>query len=143
MVTSMRQLAVNPEGKHPLGRRQYESQKARAVEQVKADNPGADEEKLASLAAEAQKTVDVAQNEAALNDCVAGRVSDTLTPLTNLAGFPWQANITLIGAFAAKDVFVSTMATAYRMGTVAPEAADSLSERLAAVCVCQLGSALI
>lgn len=111
---------------------QYASQKEQAAEKVKADNPGADEEKLASLTEEAQKSIDDAQNEAALKYSVAGRVSETLTPLTNLAGFPWQANIALIGAFAAKEVFVSTMATAYSMGNVDPEAADSLSERLAA-----------
>ncbi|WP_428565831.1 MAG: ferrous iron transport protein B [Solidesulfovibrio sp. DCME] len=111
---------------------QYELQKEQAAEKVKADNPNAGEEELASLTEDAQKPFEDEQNEAALKYSAAGRVSEALTPLTNLAGFPWQANIALIGAFAAKEVFVSTMATAYSMGEVDPEEADPLSERLAA-----------
>jgi ferrous iron transport protein B len=64
--------------------------------------------------------------------CPGGRIAAVLKPVTDLAGFPWQANIALIGAFAAKEVFVSTMATAYSMGEVDPEDAGSLSDRLAA-----------
>ncbi len=111
---------------------QYEAQKEQAAEQVKAAHPDAGEEELATLTEDARKEVEGAQNEAALKNSLAGRVGEALTPLTNLAGFPWQANIALIGAFAAKEVFVSTMATAYSMGEVKPDEADSLSERLAA-----------
>ncbi len=110
----------------------YDAQREQAAEQVKAAHPGAGEEELASLTEEAQAPIDDEQNEAALKYSVAGRVSETLTPLTNLAGFPWQANIALIGAFAAKEVFVSTMATAYSMGSVDPEEAEPLSAKLAA-----------
>ena len=110
---------------------QYDTQKEQAAEQVKAAHPDAGEEELATLTEDAQKEVEDARNEAALKYSAAGRVSEALTPLTNLAGFPWQANIALIGAFAAKEVFVSTMATAYSMGEVDPEEPESLSERLA------------
>ena len=51
----------------------------------------------------------------ALEGSVAGRLGAGLEPLTHLAGFPWEVNIAVIGAFAAKEVFVSTMATAYSM----------------------------
>ena len=111
---------------------QYETQKEQAAEKVKADNPSASEEDLAGLTEDAQQGIDDARNEEALKYSVAGRVGEALTPLTNLAGFPWQANIALIGAFAAKEVFVSTMATAYSMGEVDPEDAGTLSDRLAA-----------
>jgi ferrous iron transport protein B len=111
---------------------QYDLQKEQIAEKVKADNPHAGEEELAALTEDVQKPIEDAQNEAALKYSVAGRVSEALTPLTNLAGFPWQANIALIGGFAAKEVFVSTMATAYSMGEVDPEESGSLSERLAA-----------
>lgn len=110
----------------------FDLQKEQAAETVKADNPHAGEEELAALTEEVQKPIEDAQNEAALKHSLAGGVSESLTPLTNLAGFPWQANIALIGGFAAKEVFVSTMATAYSMGEVDPEEAGSLSERLAA-----------
>jgi ferrous iron transport protein B len=110
----------------------YDAQRQEVVEKVKAENPGADDEAVATLAEEGQKAVSDEQNEAALKYSVAGRVGEALTPVTNLAGFPWQANIALIGAFAAKEVFVSTMATAYSMGEVKADEADPLSEKLAA-----------
>ncbi len=111
---------------------QFDARIEQAAETVKAEHPGASEEELAGLAEEAGKSIEDERNEAALKYSFAGRLGEALTPVTNLAGFPWQANIALIGAFAAKEVFVSTMATAYSMGEVDPEAADPLSERLAA-----------
>ena len=77
------------------------------------------------------REIDSRQNETALKYSIAGRVGVGLEPLSKLAGFPWQVNIALLGAFAAKEVFVSTMATAYAMGTVDPKHSSSLSERLA------------
>jgi ferrous iron transport protein B len=110
----------------------FDAEKAQIAATAKAEHADADAAQLAELTGDATKAVDAAQNEAALKHSVAGRVSEALTPLTDLAGFPWQANIALIGAFAAKEVFVSTMATAYSMGDVDPEDAQSLSEKLAA-----------
>jgi len=48
-----------------------------------------------------------------------------------LAGFNWQTNIALIGGFAAKEVIVATLGTAYSLGKVDPDAAGGLSERIA------------
>jgi ferrous iron transport protein B len=110
----------------------YDARRATAEEQVKADNPQAAGEELDALVADAQTPITDEQNEAALQYSAGGRVGSFLKPVTDLAGFPWQANIALIGAFAAKEVFVSTMATAYSMGEVDPEDATSLSDRLAA-----------
>ena len=61
----------------------------------------------------------------------AGRFGRTLAPLTHFAGFDWQTNIALVGGFAAKEVVVGTLGTAYSMGDVDPEEFDSLSQRLA------------
>ncbi len=72
------------------------------------------------------------QGEAALRYSVAGRLGNALESITRYAGFPWQANIALIGAFAAKEVFVSTLSTAYSMGEVETDNAQSLSEKIAA-----------
>ncbi|HDS16691.1 MAG TPA: ferrous iron transport protein B, partial [Proteobacteria bacterium] len=46
-------------------------------------------------------------------------------------GFEWRTNIALIGGFAAKEVVVSTLGTAYSMGETDPEASGSLAQRLA------------
>lgn len=110
----------------------FETQRQEAVEAVKAANPDAAEEELAKLTEEATQEIDAQQSEQALLHTAGGRLALSLKPVTDLAGFPWQANIALIGAFAAKEVFVSTMATAYSMGEVDPEESDSLSERIAA-----------
>jgi ferrous iron transport protein B len=60
----------------------------------------------------------------------AGKAGEILAPLTKLAGFDWETNIALIGGFAAKEVIVSTLGTAYSMGRLDPEVSESLSDRL-------------
>ena len=110
----------------------FEAQRQEVTEKVAAENPAASDAELAELTKDAAKAVDDAQNEAALLHSVGGRISQFVRPVTDLAGFPWQANVALLGGFAAKEVFVSTMATAYSMGEVDPENPESLSQRLAA-----------
>ena len=60
------------------------------------------------------------------------RSASDLKGVTRLAGFDWRTNIALVGGFAAKEVVVSTLGTAYSLGEVDPEAPESLSEKLAA-----------
>jgi ferrous iron transport protein B len=82
------------------------------------------QEKLADLEAR--------QGEAALRYSLAGRLGNAIAPVMSLAGFNWQTNIALIGGFAAKEVIVATLGTAYSLGEVDPEEAGSLSARIAA-----------
>ena len=51
--------------------------------------------------------------------------------MSRLAGFDWRTNIALVGGFAAKEVVVSTLGTAYSLGEVDPEENQSLAETLA------------
>jgi ferrous iron transport protein B len=82
------------------------------------------QEKLNELsAAEAQE---------ALQYSFAGRLGRALEPVSHFAGFDWRTNIALVGGFAAKEVVVSTLGTAYSLGEIDPEATDSLGEKLAA-----------
>lgn len=74
--------------------------------------------------------VDARNSEAALRHSMAGRLGTALEPLSNLAGFDWRTNIALIGGFAAKEVIVSTLGTAYSLGELAPEDSAPLSQRL-------------
>jgi ferrous iron transport protein B len=67
-----------------------------------------------------------------LNASLAGRVSKVLLPISSLAGFGLRENIALVGGFAAKEVIVSTMGTAYSIGDISSEAAEPLSQKLAA-----------
>ena len=68
--------------------------------------------------------------QAALRYSFAGRVGSFFEPLTQLAGFDWRTNIALLGGFAAKEVIVSSLGTAYSLGAVDTEASDSLGARL-------------
>ena len=74
--------------------------------------------------------VDRDQAREALENSVAGRMGAALESITRFAGFDWRTNIALVGGFAAKEVVVSTLGTAYSLGEVDPEETASLSGRL-------------
>jgi len=65
-----------------------------------------------------------------LKNSIAGRIGSFLEPISKFAGFDWRTNIALVGGFAAKEVVVSTLGTAYSLGQVNTQNADSLAERL-------------
>lgn len=75
--------------------------------------------------------LDNRQSGESLRNSAAGRLGTALEPVTKWAGFDWRTNIALIGGFAAKEVIVSTLGTAYSLGDVDPEEAQPLSRRLA------------
>ncbi|MBU4208166.1 MAG: ferrous iron transport protein B [Proteobacteria bacterium] len=76
-------------------------------------------------------TIDSQEAEAALKNSIAGRFGTALEGITKLAGFDWRTNIALVGGFAAKEVVVSTLGTAYSLGEVDLEESGSLSKTLA------------
>ncbi len=76
--------------------------------------------------------IDREEAEAALRYSIAGRIGTALEPISRWAGFDWRTNIALVGGFAAKEVVVSTLGTAYSLGEVDPEETAALSETLAA-----------
>jgi len=75
--------------------------------------------------------IDAAEAEAGLRYSIAGRMGSALEAVSKWAGFDWRTNIALVGGFAAKEVVVSTLGTAYSLGAVDPEETDSLSATLA------------
>jgi ferrous iron transport protein B len=75
--------------------------------------------------------IDAAEAEARLRNSVAGRLGGALEVVSVWAGFDWRTNIALVGGFAAKEVVVSTLGTAYSLGEVDPEETGSLSKTLA------------
>jgi ferrous iron transport protein B len=75
--------------------------------------------------------IDAAQAEAALKSSVAGRMGIALEVVSQWVGFDWRTNIALVGGFAAKEVIVSTLGTAYSLGEVGSEPNRSLSDTLA------------
>jgi ferrous iron transport protein B len=76
--------------------------------------------------------IDNREAQAALQHSLAGRVGSFFEPISQWAGFDWRTNIALVGGFAAKEVVVSTLGTAYSLGEVDPEETGSLSSKIAA-----------
>lgn len=76
--------------------------------------------------------IEGARAEQALLHSLAGRLGKSLESISWLAGFDWRTNIALVGGFAAKEVVLSTLGTAYSLGEVDAEAGGSLSKTLAA-----------
>ncbi len=81
-------------------------------------------------ASEKINLINNAESKATLKNSIAGKFGSSLEPVTKLAGFDWRTNIALIGGFAAKEVIVSTLGTAYSMGQVDTEKSESLGQRL-------------
>lgn len=80
------------------------------------------------------KTVEEIKAEQAmekLRHSFGGRIGTGLEGITRYAGIDWRTNIALLGGFAAKEVIISTMGTAYSLGDVDAEKDTSLSVRLA------------
>jgi ferrous iron transport protein B len=69
--------------------------------------------------------------ETALRYSLAGRIGTVLEYVSRWAGFDWRTNIALVGGFAAKEVVVSTLGTAYSLGEVDPAESGALSDALA------------
>ncbi len=80
--------------------------------------------------AEAVNALDRRQKEEELRHSLAGRFGTFLEPVTSLAGFDWRTNIALVGGFAAKEVIVSTLGTAYSLGDIDAEEAEPLGKKL-------------
>ena len=80
---------------------------------------------------EKQAIIEGHEQEDRLRHAVAGRAGQILERITGLIGFDYRINVALLGGFAAKEVIVSTLGTAYSLGEVAPESGGLLAEKLA------------
>jgi ferrous iron transport protein B len=83
----------------------------------KADVSGADE----SAAAATQ-----------IETSYGGRLGKAIEPVIEPLGFDWKLGVGIIGAFAAREVFVSTMGVVYGIGEDADEASTPLRDKIRA-----------
>jgi len=67
--------------------------------------------------------VDSDEAEASLRHSVAGRIGTAMAPVIAPMGFDWRIGTALIGAFAAKEVFVAQMGIVYSVGEADEESA--------------------
>ena len=71
---------------------------------------------------------------AAMEHSYAGQIGHWMEPVTRVAGFDWKVTPALLGAFAAKEIFVTQMGILYAVqdGDSGPEAQQTLNTRLKA-----------
>ena len=102
----------------PLAER-YEAQR------IEAANTLSGEELNASVAA-----INNTESAAQLHNSYAGQLGQGLEPLIAPLGFDWKIGVGLIGAFAAREVFVSTMGLVYGLSEDVDEETTTLREKL-------------
>lgn len=73
--------------------------------------------------------IDNQEGEEALRHSIAGSIGHAVEPLLEPIGFDWKIGTALIGAFAAKEVFVAQMGIIYSVGK-ADEESETLREKL-------------
>jgi len=77
-----------------------------------------------------KEEIENSKRAAKLKNTVAGRLGVALEPIFAPMEFDWKTNIALVGGWAAKEVIVSTLGTAYSLGEVNSKEATSLSDKL-------------
>jgi ferrous iron transport protein B len=78
---------------------------------------------------ERAEELDNEEAEATLRASYAGRVGQAMEPFLRPMGFDWRIGTALIGAFAAKEVFVAQLGIVYSLGEADEESAP-LREQL-------------
>ncbi len=74
--------------------------------------------------------IDHEQSASQLRNSYAGQMGRTVEPALRPLGFDWKIGVGLIGAFAAREVFVSTMGLVYGVGAEVDEESTSLRDRI-------------
>ncbi len=86
------------------------------------EDPAAQEEALGEL--EAQEANDV------FLQSYGARLGHAIEPVIEPLGFDWKIGVGLIGAFAAREVFISTMGVVYGVGDEVDEESATLREHI-------------
>lgn len=88
--------------------------------------------KAAMLHPEQTLTLDNERNAKLLEHSWAGMLGKGIEPLITPLGFDWKIGIALVTSFAAREVFVGTMATLYSVGEGADEHSSTLRDKMQA-----------
>lgn len=85
---------------------------------------------IAAAPAEQRAELENARSSALLVNSYGGRLGHAIEPAIAPLGFDWKIGVGLIGAFAAREVFVSTMGIVYSVGGDADESDAGLRQAL-------------
>lgn len=78
---------------------------------------------------EGLKSIDSEEKEQRLLNSISGKIGKIIEPIIKPMGFDWKIGTALIGAFAAKEVFVAQLGIVYSLGG-SEDISESLRERL-------------
>ncbi len=84
----------------------------------------------AGAGADAVAQLDAEQASERLAQSYGGRMGKAIEPLIAPLGFDWKIGVGVVGAFAAREVFVSTMGVIYGIGDGADETSTPLRDRM-------------
>lgn len=125
--------ALPEEKKHPFDAKRQAVLAQVPPEHLPAFTEGTGEPAFTGAESLRERLADIDRDasQAALRYSYAGRMGTGLEKITQWAGFDWRTNVALLSGFAAKELIISTMGTAYSLGQTDEEENRSLSDRLA------------
>ncbi len=85
---------------------------------------------VASAPAEQAEEIEHRREAQQLRDSYGGRLGRAIEPAIAPLGFDWKIGIGIIGAFAAREVFISTMGVVYSAGGDVDESSETLRQRI-------------
>ena len=76
--------------------------------------------------------IENAMTERQLAQSIAGRFGHAIEPVLQPLGYDWKMGVGLVGAFAARELFVAQMGMIYSVGAVEVDDTDALKEKMLA-----------
>ena len=84
------------------------------------------------MSLEARTTLENQRDGELLRESYGGRLGQAIEPLIEPLGFDWKIGVGIIGAFAAREVFISTMGVVYSSGGDVDENSGTLRQQMRA-----------
>ncbi|MGV1101071.1 ferrous iron transport protein B [Thiovibrio sp. JS02] len=133
LIWVMMSFPALPAGEQARFSQERQAVLATAAPQLLDELAAAPETLSPETAAVKTRLAEIAAAEAgsALRHSLAGRIGIAMEKVSWLAGFEWRTNIALLGGFAAKEIVVTTLGTAYSLSAT-DEDNTPLAETLAA-----------
>jgi len=79
---------------------------------------------------EAKQALDAERSALQLANSYGGHLGHAIEPAIAPLGFDWKIGVGIVGAFAAREVFVSTLGIVYSVGGDADEGSEPLRDKL-------------
>jgi ferrous iron transport protein B len=98
--------------------------------ELPAGSPDYDAQIAAAPTPEAKSALENHKKALLLENSYGGRLGHAIEPVIAPLGFDWKIGVGIVGAFAAREVFVSTLGIVYSVGGEADEGSEPLRDAL-------------